>query len=92
MEATGAVRKRTFSAARAEDAMEAAVNRLTDSGRTRTEALLLINKTLYEVIPKLHIAGIKQTAFLEQQHLAARTALTTIRVREANEDDAKHGG
>lgn len=83
-----AVRAKSSTFMKAEDATEAAVNRLMDTGRSRRDALAIIDQALYKAVHQLQSAGIKQTAFLQQMNLAAGLALNAIKVEEANEDDA----
>jgi hypothetical protein len=72
----------------ADQAVEAAVRRLTASGLSRKAALTLIDQTLYNVLGLLNGCGIGETSRFRQMNLSAGMKLNAIKVAEANAEDA----
>lgn len=75
----------------ADEAVEAAVRRLMEAGKTRTAALATIDGNLYKALHLLNSAGIGRSSHLRQMSLSSGMKLNAELVAEQNAEDARDG-
>lgn len=75
----------------ADSSVEAAVRRLGEAGQSRMEALKNIDKALYDSLNLLNGVGIGLTSQLRQMSIMTGMKINSLRVKAANEEDARDG-